>query len=62
VFEAVIDPRARWLLERVPRTELLQLRQCIEALERDPFPGSDQRTPLVIPAQRVYPEAYRCGG
>jgi hypothetical protein len=62
-FEAFLRPTARWVLDRlrvVAPAEYAQIVQCIAQLEHNPYPPPSLRAPLVIPGQRVYPEAYRC--
>ena len=61
IFEAVVGPRARWVLDRVGAEDLALLIRCIVLLEHQPFPDAVDLVPLVIPGEPVYPQAYRCG-
>jgi hypothetical protein len=60
VFEAIILPRARWLLDRVSPAEAQRIEACITELEHNPFPAAERRTPLVTVGLPTRPDAYRC--
>jgi hypothetical protein len=63
MFEALLDPRARWVLDRladIGPAEAAQIWECIHRLELDPYPGPELRAPLTTPG-RTYPAALRCG-
>ena len=61
LFEAIYSPRAQWLLDRVPPDDHVKLQECIVALEHNPYPDVAGMTALVIPYQRLYQRAFRCG-
>jgi hypothetical protein len=41
--------------------EAVGIRDCLEALARNPYRDADQRVTLVVPLERVYRNSYRCG-
>ncbi len=61
LYEAILSDRARLYLQRLNPADHAQVAQCIARLEHDPYPGASERVTLVIPLQRVYRDAYRCG-
>jgi hypothetical protein len=63
-FEALLSARTRWLLARLQVTDpqaYAAVIACIARLERDPYPAEVDLTTLVIPGERPYRRAYRCG-
>jgi mRNA-degrading endonuclease RelE of RelBE toxin-antitoxin system len=60
-FQANLSERARWELDHLGPEAASQILDCIDALTRNPYRDIDQRVTLVMPLDRVYRDAYRCG-
>jgi mRNA-degrading endonuclease RelE of RelBE toxin-antitoxin system len=60
-FQARLTDRARWELDHLGPEAASQILDCIDALTRNPSRDIDQRVTLVVPLDRVYRDAYRCG-
>ena len=60
-YEAILSDRARLYLQRLSPADHAQVARCIAQLEQDPYPDASQRVTIVIPLQRIYRDAYRCG-
>jgi hypothetical protein len=61
LFQAALTERARHQIDRLNPEEALLIRDCIDALRRNPYRDIAHRVTLVWPLERTYHDAYRCG-
>jgi hypothetical protein len=60
-FQADLTERVRWWLNQLSLDEASHILDCIDALCRNPYRDIVERVTLVMPLERVYHDAYRCG-
>ena len=61
LFRLALSERARQTIERLSTDQAVRIRDCLDALGRNPYRDMDQRVTLVVPLERVYRNSYRCG-
>jgi hypothetical protein len=62
LFEAKLSNRVQWLLGHLDADDVDRVVACIQALRLNPYRDIEERVTLVMPLERVYRDAYRCGG